>query len=164
MLRTCVGCLKEWTTSDRHKFCGTCRYQKEGTVSCPTCGQRMTTRSKVCAKCVPRTGENNGSWKGGKSYHRKGYVLVRNPSHPRAKSNSGYVLEHILVMEEFLGRYLAEGEQVHHLNGIKDDNRLENLELWIGVHPSGVRVEDSVDHALKVLREFYPCALTNEYK
>ncbi len=56
-----------------------------------------------------------------------GYILLHKPSHPQAKR--GYVREHRLVMEAALGRYLGQNEVVHHKNGAKDDNRLENLEL-----------------------------------
>ena len=68
------------------------------------------------------------------NYHKgfittwNGYRKLLNPTHPRADSK-GYVAEHILVMEAALGRYLAEGEIVHHVNGVKDDNRFENLEV-----------------------------------
>ena len=71
-----------------------------------------------------RFGKDNNAWKGG-IYHKNGYVLIYNPNHPRA--NPRYVPEHILVWEETHGKYLPEGYVVHHLNGIKDDNRRENL-------------------------------------
>lgn len=56
-----------------------------------------------------------------------GYVLIYIPDHP--KSHNGYVYEHILIMENFLGRYLIDSEIVHHDNGIRNDNRKENLVL-----------------------------------
>lgn len=65
---------------------------------------------------------------GHKVKNSSGYVIVKASSHPHATKN-GYVYEHRLVMERRLGRYLRRDEQVHHINGIKDDNRPENLEV-----------------------------------
>lgn len=72
--------------------------------------------------------EKNPNWKGGRTQDGDGYVHIRRPNHPYAAKN-GYILEHRLVVERALGRYLIPGELVHHINGIRDDNRLENLEL-----------------------------------
>lgn len=74
-------------------------------------------------------GEKNTNWKGGKRRPKSGYVEVICPlGHPK-KTNHKYMLEHRLVMEKHLGRYLEDWETVHHRNGVKDDNRIENLEL-----------------------------------
>ena len=74
--------------------------------------------------------ENNPAWKGGRYIEpEKGYVMIRNPKHPRARQN-GYVLEHLLIAEKLLGRPLRENEEVHHKNRIKTDNRPENLQVF----------------------------------
>ena len=70
-------------------------------------------------------GKNHYNWKGGIKVDPDGYVHIYKPEHPF--NNHGYVLEHRLVIEEHLGRYLTKEEIVHHKNGIKNDNKLENL-------------------------------------
>lgn len=73
-------------------------------------------------------GKNNPKWNGGKTTVSNGfYVAVKQVGHPRADRH-GYVREHHLVMEKKLGRYLKKDEEVHHKNGNKRDNRIENLE------------------------------------
>jgi len=80
-------------------------------------------------------GSESSSWKGGRwKQKRDGYVYVYVVGHPYAKKGGGgtttqYILEHRLVMEKVVGRYLLPNEDVNHINGIKDDNRPENLML-----------------------------------
>lgn len=95
------------------------------------------------AKNIPRKyrkGESSSQWKGGRRTTPKGYVMVRQPNHPKAQN--GYIQEHRLIMEKHLGRYLLPKETVHHKNGKKDDNRIENLELWGCSHGTGSRYAD----------------------
>lgn len=107
-------------------------------VSCDTCAtvfylcQCQLNRSKhhYCSlPCYTRiqNGSNNHHWKGG-IRHSKGYIKTWMPDHPNC-DNEGYMFEHRLVMETYLGRYLTPKELVHHKNKIKTDNRIENLEL-----------------------------------
>lgn len=73
-------------------------------------------------------GKRSMAWKGGRIKDRFGYILIWMPEHPNAKI-AGYIHEHRLVMSNQLGRPLESWEFIHHKNGIKDDNRIENLEL-----------------------------------
>lgn len=111
-----------------------------------SCGCRRFNHGKCEGKKSP-------NWKGGRQKTKQGYIYVWNPSHPNA-NHAGYVLEHRLVMEKHLGRYLLPNENIHHKNSIKDDNRFENLELWVKSQPSGARVSDLVVFARYILNEY----------
>lgn len=103
--------------------------------------------SKECRnkdRSVNFKGAKHPNWGGGRTL-RQGYVLVKKPEHPDAGFR-GYILEHRLVMEGIIGRRLESYENVHHKNGIKHDNRPENLELWSRPQPTGVRFVDAVLH------------------
>lgn len=72
-----------------------------------------------------------------------GYKGIPKKGHPNAQK-CGIIFEHVFVMSEYLGRPLQKGETVHHKNGIRTDNRIENLELWSSRHCKGQRVEDKI--------------------
>ena len=86
--------------------------------------------------------------------NKRGYVVF-NKCHPKLPHPNqwanGRIFEHTVIMSELLDRPLRKGERVHHKNGIKDDNRSENLELWYVAHPKGQRVEDLLEFAHHIL-------------
>jgi hypothetical protein len=93
-----------------------------------------------------KRGPENHRWKGGRQITKRGYVEVfvdsKDPmigmAHTRMTSKNGYAFEHRLLMARHLGRVLRRDEEVHHINGKRDDNRLENLQLRTRPHGNGV--------------------------
>jgi hypothetical protein len=90
-----------------------------------------------------------------------GYVLLYLPEHPDC-SVSGLIMEHRVIMEQMIGRRLVLNENVHHKNGIRNDNRPENLELWSSRQPKGQRVEDKVEYAMEILNQYAPHLLAGD--
>ena len=140
---------------------------------------RCSEHKKVCAfdGCDRSTAVNKGTGRESYRYYcMMHYQRIRSKSsrlsapprddfdsRPWKPNNQGYlrkhrkgkpVFQHRMVMEKHLGRPLYKGENVHHINGVRDDNRLENLELWVTFQPAGQRPEDLVEWALTILERY----------
>jgi len=128
---------------------------RHATRACEDCGISFQPRNAGARFCSRRclynsqSGEKSNGWKGGVTRDADGYVRIYQKDHPNAKG--GYVKEHRYVMEKMIGRYLKPNENVHHINGKRDDNRPENLELWVSSQPPGQRAADLVKYARDII-------------
>ena len=156
----CSECgKKRWVMLSLYK-------KRDGKVMCPPCiGRRTVNQNNLkwwnegkhkenckCARCSDQRGKNSPTWNGGISY-QGGYKTIKiyedDPMFSMTDSR-GYVMEHRYFIANKLGRPLFKQETVHHINGIKDDNRIENLELWFSNHGHGQRVKDLLDDLAKL--------------
>jgi hypothetical protein len=174
-LQTCVQCGKEFWKKRQQDYCShacRCEFEKgkhkkvEPPRECPICGNMFERKvrgqwRKTCSpKCARALGDQNREYISGEDHHM--WVGGK-----RLQTGSGYVLvyvgkglpsrlEHRVVMEQMLGRPLQRFEEVHHKNAIRNDNRPENLELWVKRQPGGSRAKDLIEYARWVLETYGP--------
>lgn len=126
-------------------------------LKCSDCDKPIanTTRTGHCRPCHSAWAKANNIYSRPRRWVSvQGYALLnQHYGHPNA-NHKGEILEHVKVMSESLGRPLVAGENVHHINGVRDDNRIENLELWVRSQPSGQRPADLVAWAREILSRY----------
>jgi len=150
------------TQNRNHYWKVICECGTEGTR--PT--RTLNNHSKSCGclqrdLCKAAVGEKAKNWKGGYRYLAKGaggYIQMMNPKTRKR------TYEHIYIMEQHMGRELLKHETVHHKNGVRTDNRIENLELWSSSQPSGQRIEDKIQYWREQLAFYAPHMLQQEYQ
>lgn len=114
-------------------------------------------RLGLCSRCYQRewlrqTGRTKGKPRGVR--RMEGHYVTQNGYRKIRLPDNTWTLEHRHVMEQTLGRALLPGENVHHKNGDRLDNRPDNLELWVTRQPRGQRVEDLLDWAREILATY----------
>jgi hypothetical protein len=148
MFKTCVACGRDYDPrSNRQIYCSkTCRL---GERDCVHCGKtfvpgRHGEERRFCSlACWYDSQCPVGSVRPDNS----GYNIVKVPpgtpgTKRAARGRNHWMWEHRYVMQQHIGRPIEPWEQVHHKNGRRDDNRIENLELWRHQQPSGIREGD----------------------
>jgi hypothetical protein len=114
------------------------------------CGRKVMGR-KMCSM----------HWARWKRHGDPTFVTQRtnNPSpdgYIRIMVNQKGMVQHRYIMEQHLGRPLLKEENVHHINGNRSDNRIENLELWNTRQPKGQRIPDKIEYAIEILKQYAP--------
>lgn len=112
-------------------------------------------RSCGCLPSIGKTGKQSVTWRGGRHIRKSGYVYVTVSDYPNHNKNLT-ISEHAYVMAKNLNRPLYKNENVHHINGDRTDNRIENLELWSHSQPYGQRIEDKINWAIEILQTYKP--------
>lgn len=162
----CVECQGKITPSDIEWRKSVCRFCRSKIRNCSVCNIEflgLRTKCDICYRHPPDKSYIK-PYGIGRYTDVEGYIMVKCPQdHPRCYINNynrkrRYIQEHTLVMEKVLGRFLFPDENVHHINGIRNDNRPENLELWIKPHPTGIRKEDAIAWAKEILAR-YECEI-----
>lgn len=182
----CASCTRGESYQDTELESGSIifwsrRDEQHVPVRCGRCGQehiahaaniRKKTYTGLCRSCL-HTGPTSTTWRGGR-VTKTGYIYVKvYPGHPfyDTMANSlGYIAEHRLVMAEHLGHPLDENDLVHHRNGDKTDNRIENLELFVSKNDLGKKRQErkphpgheSVDHLAHQILGRLKSVLTND--
>lgn len=143
----CSGHYRRWIMHGNPTY-SPLRSQKHGLKTCTVDGCNDKHNAKGLCMTHYQRMRTYGDVNGGKEKESRispfGYVY------------RGSKMEHRVVMEEFLGRKLLPSENVHHKNGDRTDNRIENLELWNRSQPYGQRVEDKVQYAVEILQQYAP--------